>query len=62
MYYKINRMYNSGMTPNIESFYPSINYPVSRDTQTLHSLFPWDHKEDWSLKSMVQSVSTIFEN
>lgn len=55
----IGKMYNSGMTPNIESFYPSINYPVSRDTQALHSLFPWDHKEEWSLKSMVQSSSRV---
>uniref|UniRef100_A0A2S2P8N0 Fatty acid synthase n=1 Tax=Schizaphis graminum TaxID=13262 RepID=A0A2S2P8N0_SCHGA len=53
------KMYNNGMTPNIESFYPSINYPVSRETQSLHSLFPWDHKEEWSLKSMAQSNTRI---
>jgi len=51
------RMYSNGMTPNIEAFYPSINYPVSRQTQALHSIFPWDHKEEWSLKSMAQIVS-----
>jgi len=61
MYSIFIRMYNNGMTPNIEAFYPSINYPVSRQTQALHSIFPWDHKEEWSLKSMVQTVSIIFQ-
>jgi len=54
-------MYNNGMTPNIEAFYPSINYPVSRQTQALHSIFPWDHTEEWALKSMMQTVSIILE-
>lgn len=53
------KMYNNGMSPNIEAFYPSINYPVSRQTQALHSIFPWDHKEEWSLKSMTQISSRI---
>lgn len=45
------------MSPNIEAFYPPISYPVSRDTQALHSIFPWDHSEVWILKSMMQGVS-----
>ncbi|VVC29213.1 Acyl transferase/acyl hydrolase/lysophospholipase,Ketoacyl-synthetase, C- [Cinara cedri] len=49
------KMYMNGMNPNIEAFYPLINYPVSRETQALHSLLPWDHTENWKLKSMVQS-------
>jgi hypothetical protein len=52
-------MYNNGMSPNIVAFYPPINYPVSRKTQTLHSIFPWDHSETWVLKSMIQGVSFI---
>jgi len=59
MYSIFIRMYNNGMTPNIEAFYPSINYPVSRKTQALHSIFPWDHKEEWVLKSMMHIVSII---
>lgn len=53
-------MYNNGMTPNIEEFYPPINYPVSRGTQALHSLFPWDHEEVWPIKSLSQAVSIHF--
>lgn len=52
-------MYLNGMNPNIEALYPLINYPVSRETQTLHSLLPWDHSEKWTLKSMVQGVSLV---
>lgn len=52
-------MYNNGMTPNIEALYPSINYPVSRGTQALHSIFPWDHTEMWSLKCMKVGVCII---
>lgn len=53
-------MYNCGMTPNIEALYPPINYPVGRETQTLHSIFPWDHTEMWTLKSLtMMSVSII---
>lgn len=54
-----NRMYVNGMNPNIEAFYPLINYPVSRETQALHSLLPWDHTESWALKSLMQGVSLI---
>lgn len=54
-------MYINGMTPNIEAFYPSVSYPVSRGTHAIHSLFAWDHSETWTLKSMVQGVSTFFK-
>lgn len=54
-------MYINGMTPNIEAFYPSINYPVSRETKSLQSVFPWDHTENWSLKGMVLGVSIVFK-
>lgn len=47
------------MTPNIEAFYPAVNYPVSRGTEAVHSIFPWDHTESWTLKSMVQGVSMV---
>lgn len=49
----------NGMTPNIEAFYPAVNYPVSRGTEAVHSIFPWDHTESWTLKSMVQGVSMV---
>lgn len=48
------------MIPNIEALYPSINYPVSRGTQALHSIFPWDHSETWKIKCMIQGVSIIY--
>lgn len=60
MYNTINRMYINGMNPNIEALYPPIEYPVSRGTETLHSISLWDHTENWSLKSMMQGVSIIF--
>jgi len=52
-------MYIHGMTPNIEAFYPSINYPVSRETKSLESIFPWDHTENWLIKGMVVGVSIV---
>lgn len=48
------------MSPNIEALYPSINYPVSRGTQALHSIFPWDHTEMWSLKCIKVGVYVVF--
>lgn len=54
-------MYLNGMTPNIEGFYPTINYPVSRGTPILHSLLSWDHTEQWMLKCMSQGVSIILQ-
>lgn len=53
-------MYNNGMNPNIEAFYPPINYPVSRGTHSLHSLFSWDHTEQWTVKSTAHYVSIHF--
>lgn len=50
-------MYVNGMTPNIEAFYPLINYPVSQGTQSLNSISIWDHEENWTLKGMVLRVS-----
>lgn len=52
-------MYINGMTPNIEAFYPLINYPVSRGTQSLNSLSLWDHNENWLLKGMMKGVSIV---
>lgn len=50
-------MYNNGMSPNIEAFYPPVNYPVGRETPCLNSLLSWDHRENWVLKGMTQGVS-----
>lgn len=57
--YDIKRMYINGMNPNIEAFYPKVTYPVSRGTHSLHSLFPWDHSEQWPLKCIVHTVSIV---
>lgn len=57
-------MYINGMTPNIEAFYPPVDYPVSRGTHSLGPLFFWDHSENWPIKceSLKVSELVLFKN
>lgn len=45
------------MAPNIEAFYQPVDYPVSRGTHALSSLFFWDHSENWLLNCQSLKVS-----
>lgn len=39
-------MYLAGLDPKIEKLYPKIEYPVSRNTPSLHQLVHWQHDND----------------
>lgn len=41
-------MYVNGMSPNIQSLYPQVTFPVSRGTPSLNNLPLWDHKQQWT--------------
>lgn len=41
------KMYNLGLNPNITVLYPKIEYPVSRNIQSLSPLIKWDHSQSW---------------
>lgn len=43
----IGTLYQLGFQPNIEKFYPKVQYPVSRGTQSLSPLVKWDHSQSW---------------
>ncbi len=46
----IGRLYSLGINPDIENFYPKVEYPVARGTQSLGSLIKWDHKTSHEVK------------
>ncbi len=46
----IGRLYSLGINPDIENFYPKVEYPVARGTQSLGSLIKWDHKASHEVK------------
>lgn len=43
----IGKLYNYGLNPDIKILYPKIEYPVSRNVQSLSSLIRWDHSQNW---------------
>nr|XP_027196308.1 fatty acid synthase-like [Dermatophagoides pteronyssinus] len=43
----LGKLYNLGFNPNISVLYPKIEYPVSRNIQSISSLIKWDHSQSW---------------
>lgn len=43
----IGSLYQLGCNPTIEKLYPSVEFPVSRGTQSLSPLVKWDHSQSW---------------
>ena len=43
----IGKLYNLGVNPGIENFYPKVEYPVPKGTQSISSLIKWDHSQNW---------------
>lgn len=43
----IGTLYQLGFNPAIEKFYPKVQFPVSRGTQSLSPLVKWDHSQSW---------------
>ena len=43
----IGTLYQLGLHPTIEKFYPRVQFPVSRGTQSLSPLVKWDHSQSW---------------
>ena len=46
----IAKLYELGLNPNIENLYPKIKWPVPRGTQSVSSLFEWDHHKSYSVR------------
>lgn len=46
----IGRLYTLGLNPTIENLYPKVEWPVVRGTQSLSSLFKWDHERSYAVK------------
>ncbi|XP_054160814.1 fatty acid synthase-like [Oppia nitens] len=46
----IAALYELGLNPAIERLYPSIGWPVSRNTQSIGSLIRWDHKQSYAVR------------
>lgn len=47
MFSAIGSLYQLGFQPSIEKFYPQVQFPVSRGTQSLSPLVKWDHSQSW---------------
>lgn len=43
----IGTLYQLGFNPLVEKFYPKVEFPVSRGTQSLSPLVKWDHSQSW---------------
>ena len=46
----IAKLYELGLNPSIENLYPTVLWPVSRNTQSISSLIKWDHSETYFVK------------
>jgi fatty acid synthase len=47
MFSAIGTLYQLGFNPSIEKFYPKVQFPVARGTQSLSPLVKWDHSQSW---------------
>ena len=45
----IGKLYELGFNPSIEKLYPKVEFPVSRNTQSISSLMKWDHSETYAV-------------
>lgn len=43
----IGQLYQLGLNPRVDRLYPRVQYPVSRNTQSISSLIRWDHSDNW---------------
>src|SRR5262249_30172498 len=43
-------LYIHGLNPDIENFYPSVEFPAARGTQSISSLMKWDHEYTHEVK------------
>ena len=46
----ICRLYEIGLNPSIEELYPKVEFPVSRNTQSISSLMRWDHQKSYFVR------------
>ncbi|XP_054169344.1 fatty acid synthase-like [Oppia nitens] len=46
----IGRLFTLGLNPTIENFYPKVEWPVCRGTQSISSLMKWDHERCYEVK------------
>lgn len=53
----IGRMYNAGLQPKLNNLYPSISFPVSRQTPMIQSMIKWDHSTKWFLVSFLNKAA-----
>ncbi|XP_074605068.1 fatty acid synthase-like [Brevipalpus obovatus] len=45
----IGQVYMNGHWPKIDRLYPSVEYPVGRETDTIGNMIRWNHKKDWNV-------------
>ncbi|CAG2105515.1 unnamed protein product [Medioppia subpectinata] len=46
----IAKLYELGLNPAIERLYPSVEWPVARNTQSISSLMTWDHEKSYFVR------------
>ena len=47
----VTQLHERGFNPSIENLYPKVEFPVSRNTQSIGSLMKWDHSHDYHLET-----------
>lgn len=51
----IGKLFNAGLQLKLENIYPPISYPVSKGTPSLQPLVEWDHTDDWTVLSFLET-------
>ncbi|XP_072398837.1 fatty acid synthase-like [Diabrotica undecimpunctata] len=55
----LGKIYLAGVDMNLANIYPKIEYPVSRNTETLADLIHWNRSDNWSRDSLQKSKSGV---
>ncbi|XP_055905959.1 fatty acid synthase-like [Eupeodes corollae] len=53
----LGKLYTQGLNIPIQNFYPKVEWPVSRGTETISDLLKWDHRDDWEVYSYNKMIS-----
>ena len=41
------KLYLAGLQPQVNKFYPKVEFPVGRGTPSISPLIKWEHSTDW---------------
>lgn len=60
-FFYIFSLFTYGICMQIDHIYPSVEYPVSRNTPMIAPLIRYDHGQNWSVPNLSTSKNSSFE-